>query len=89
MHPESRAPPEELKFKEKSFDFEQSLRTTDLILQLGRYLDLHKLLIHASALVPLKMLSYLVWVGARHGHFYKSPQMIQIAARVESQWSKH
>lgn len=51
MQPGSGAP-EELKFKEKSIEFEQSLRITDTTLRVGGCLDLHQLLTHASTLVP-------------------------------------
>lgn len=53
MQPESGAP-EESKFKEKHFEFEQSLKITDLTLRIGGYLDLYQLLTHARALVPAR-----------------------------------
>lgn len=51
MQPESGAP-EVLKFKEKSFEFEPSLRIADRTLRVGGCLDLHQFLTHARALVP-------------------------------------
>lgn len=67
MQTESGAP-EDLKFKEKNFEFELRLRITDLTVRGGGYLDLHQLLTHASALVTAWDIIYLVGVEARHGH---------------------